>query len=488
MLAKAKFGERVAKRKPYPRWPLLTWSDLRRYQRWLIRELCLSKLLYIALDMSMGKTAIVLFAIKFMLYIKIRRVLIIAPLKVAEETWPTEILSWAELRCLDFEVITGTESQRRKKLKAAADRDCPITIINRENLPWLWNILKKTWPYDFVVWDESSGLKGWKKRSALKRVTRFGAMAKARQFVDRMCMLSGTPAPNGVIDLGGQFYILDEGERLGTERIAFERRWFQHPIDDYQGYTLEPRDNAFDEIMDRCEDLMVSLRAEDHIDLPPTKIVPHYVDLPRSIMDEYRRFQRTLVSETYDVEAVSSGVLTNKLLQFANGSMYRNISRTKRELVRIHDEKMYWLERIYEEAAGQPILCAYGFQFDITLIKKKYPKAVLAEDDKNFIKNWNAGRIRLGLTHPASIGHGTNLQFGGYIGCWFGLTWSLELWQQFNKRLPRPGQRNPYCIYHVIMARNTMDEVVYGAMETKGIDQDRVHARVTRVIRDDVDY
>lgn len=476
---------KISSDKPYPRRPLLTWADLWPYQKWLIKELCLSPELFIALDMSMGKTAIVLFAIKFMLYIKIRRVLIIAPLKVAEETWPTEILSWQELRRLDFSVLTGTAAQR---LRALAD-DVPIHIINRENLPWLWNLLKDKWPYDMVVWDESSALKAWKKRTPSKRLTRFGAMAKARKFVERMVELSGTPAPNGIYDLGGQMFILDNGERLGTDRIAFERRWFQHLIGDYQGFSLEPRDHAFDEIMDRCEDLMVSLRAKDYLDLPPMKIVPHYCDLPKSIMQEYRRFQRTLVSETYDIEAVSSGVLTNKLLQFANGSMYRNVSLTKRELVRVHDEKIYYLERIVEEAAGQNILCAYGFQFDIALIKKRYPKAVLDADDKDFIKNWNAGKIGLGLVHPASIGHGTNLQFGGYIGVWFGLTWSLELWQQFNARLPRPGQKHHTCFYHVIMARNTMDEIVFETMNDKGATQDKVHERVRRVIREgDVDY
>jgi hypothetical protein len=466
--------------KPYPRWPLLTRADLRRYQRWLIHEIVVMREIFVALDMSMGKTAIILFAIRRMLYTKISRVLIVGPLKVVEETWPTEILSWKELRVLDWSVITGSPEERDRAMSSPA----PIHMINKENLPWLWNRLKKDWPYDMVVWDESSALKSWKKRTPNKKLTRFGAMANARPYVDRMVLLSGTPAPNGVYDLGGQMYILDRGESLGTQRDAFEKRWFES---DYMGWTLEPKEHAFDEIMDRCEDVMVSLRAEDYIDMPKRKIVPMYVELPKKIMAEYRRFERTLVSETYDVEAVSKGVLAGKLLQFASGSMYRNYEDGSRDIVKVHDEKLYTLERIVEESAGQNILCAYGHKFDIDLIKKKYPKTVLGSDDKNFIKNWNAGRIRLGLVHPAEIGHGTNLQFGGHIGVWFGLTWSLELWQQFNMRLPRPGQEAHTCFYYPIIARGTADEDCYEAMAEKGATQEKVHDRIRRVIRDSVD-
>jgi SNF2 family DNA or RNA helicase len=457
----------------------LTRADLRRYQRWLETKIVVMREIYIALDMGLGKTAIVLHAIKRMLCVKVARVLIIGPLKVIEQTWPDEIERWQSLRGLDYSVISGTPKERL----AAMHSKARIHLINKENVPWLWRQLKKKWPYDMVVWDEASALKSWKKKTANHTLTRFGAIAKARPFIERMVMLCGTPTPKGVIDLGGQMFILDQGVSLGTDRVAFQERWF---TSDYMGYNIEPKDHAFDEIMDRCEDIMLSLHAEDYIDLPPSKIVPLYVDLPKSAMAEYRRFEKTLVSETYDVEAVSSGVLAGKLLQFASGSMYRQPEGQKhRDVVKIHDAKIEALERIVEEENGHNMLVAYGHRFDIDLIKKKYPKAVLEADDKDFIKNWNAGKIGMGLVHPASIGHGTNLQFGGHIGVWFGLTWSLELWQQFNKRLPRPGQEAKMCFYYVIMARGTIDEDCYETMEERGATQAMVHERIARTIRDE---
>lgn len=462
-----------------------SFRDLREYQHWLIRKMRKLKVMLLAIDMGMGKTAICLYAIKSMLLIDVRRVLVVAPKRVATETWPDELNQWKELRSLTYTVMTGTPKQRALAFRKNAD----IYIINRENLPWLWRHIKSSFkkgkitkfPFDTMIWDESSGLKSWSKRASTSgKMNRFGVASAMRKYLDRVYELTGTPAPNGVIDLGGQMYILDQGERLGQTKDAFLKRWFDT---DYMGYEYTPKAHAFDDIMDRCCDVMYSLRAEDYIDLPKQLVIPRYVKLPSKLMREYEKFERTLYSETYDVEAVSSGVLTNKLLQFANGSMYRNIEGEKRKVVHIHDYKLDELERIYEEANGASILCAYGYEFDVDRIMKKFPKAVYEGEDRNFIKHWNSGKMKLGLVHPASLGHGTNIQFGGHIQVWYGLTWSLELWQQFNKRLPRSGQKAHTCFCYPIVARNTVDETVLATMQLRGATQDKVHAAVKARIR-----
>lgn len=443
--------------------------------------------LLLAVDMGLGKTVAMLTAVRQLLDEgMIFKVLIIAPLRVAEETWPEEIRSWSHTRCLSFSVVTGTAAERAGALKKEAE----IYIINRENVPWLYDLLGDAgWDFDFLVYDESSRLKAGKKFTAgsknrpNKKKTKairseFGTLALVRRFFKGVVELSGTPAPNGVIDMWGQFYIIDQGARLGASKKAFLDRWFDK---NSYSYAVTPKDHAIEEIPRRVKDIMIGLRAEDYIEMPPRIDNRIYVELPPKIMGRYKQFERDLVSIDYDVEAVSRGVLTNKLLQFANGSMYRSLEdedeineKKRREVVHIHDLKMAALESVIEEAAGQSVLIAYSFKFDIARIKKRFPKVVLFDEEKNFIKKWNAGKIHLALAHPASIGHGLNLQFGGHISCWYGLTWSLELWDQFNKRLPRPGQPHPFVTNHIIMARGTADEDVYAATQIKGATQDTI--------------
>ncbi len=269
------------------------------------------------------------------------------------------------------------------------------------------------------VYDESSRLKGFTVRTAgsektKPRLSEFGVLAAARPRMERVVELSGTPAPNGLIDLGGQARILlGENSPLGRTKSAFESRWFdKNPYT----YEIKPKPHAEAEIMARLKPHMVGLRSEDYIDLPPRYFNPVFVKLPPKIMKEYREFENTLVSEPYDVEAVNSGVLTNKLLQFANGGLYRgdpNNPLAPRETVPVHDLKLKALESIIAEAAGKPVLIGYSYQFDKERIMKRFPKAVFFKDDPNFVKNWNAGKIQIGLAHPASIGHGLNLQYGG---------------------------------------------------------------------------
>lgn len=436
-----------------------------------------------AAEMSLGKTGATLTGVRRLLRFDRRhRCLIVGPLEVAKNTWPDEIAEWEHLQDLTYTVVCGTEAQRSTALAVDAD----LTIINRENLQWLWKKIGGPigWRWSILVYDESSRLKGFTKRTKgtknLKpQLTEFGVLTQARRRIKRVIELTGTPSPNGVIDLGGQARILlGDASPLGENKTQFQKRWF-----DKNEFThaVTPKSYAEEEIMGLMKPVMIGLRSQDYIDLPPQHFNPIYVNLTPKLKQEYRAFEETMVAELYDVEAVSKGVLTNKLLQFANGGLYRTIEGTdppKRETIPVHDLKLKKLESVIEEAAGQSVLIAYSFQFDKERIKKRFPKAVLFEDDPRFVKNWNAGKIGIGLAHPASIGHGLNLQYGGHIQVWYGLTWSLELWDQFNRRLARPGQKAPTVFIHVIMARGTEDERQYENLQTKGITQDAITERV----------
>lgn len=766
---------------------LLGPEHLRQHQAWMSDAVYRTPGLLLASYMGSGKTVSVLTAIRRQLdEFAVHRVLVVAPLLVAETTWPDEIAKWRHTRVLTYEVITGSEQRRLNRLKIDAD----IHIINRENIPWLWKTLKDDWPYDWVVWDESGRLKAGKKRTsggkkvredgtvAKPRLSEFGAICAARKHIRRVTELTGTPAPNGLQDLWGQVYLLDQGERLGKTRTAFESRWFQK---DYMGYKITPFPHSEEQIMGRIKDVMLCLKEEDYADLPPLIVNRVNAPLPPKAMKGYKDFERTLVAEEYDVEAVSKGVLTNKLLQFclkegtpvlcrrgwvpieevgrddevwdgvefvatsgvvykgekpvvecygvemtsdhqvltergwrtagdvnsgdaserphraevrlpggavargpsqkqsfdlampmhlregscstehvpaqpsaggqevvrmpARGNAGRGVGDARHDrtaavgdlagleapvsgpegqrfqklwrprdrhagrLVRlfrsilercargvpgrpdlgsagqrkglqprklpmgvsesagakhpnerpdqhpvgandssrsggevrhqgdhhlrpgeerlasvsnsgacekarvydlmdcgprhrfvvrgssgplivhncngslyneegedlhVHDAKIKALESIVEEAAGQPILVAYSFQFDLKRILKKFPRAtVLRKKDPDAIRRWNAGEIDMLLVHPASAGHGLNLQAGGNIAVWFGLNWSLELYQQFNKRLHRDGQKRKVFLHHIV-APGTADENVLEALRTKGATQDSV--------------
>lgn len=457
-------------------------SALRSYQRYLADMIVEKDALLGAAEMSLGKTGATLTGVRRLLRAdKRHRAIIVAPLEVAKNTWPDEIAAWAHLQDLTFTVVCGDEAQRSAALQIDAD----LTIINRENLQWLWRKIGGIigWRWSILVYDESSRLKGFTRRTKGTKtkkpaLTEFGVLAAARSRIKRVVELSGTPSPNGLIDLGGQAFILDQGQRLGVTKTKFKKRWFdENPF----SYEITPKPHAEAEIMGLMKDVMIGLRSEDYIDLPPRHFNVVKVKLPPKIMKEYRAFERTMVAERYDVEALSRGVLTNKLLQFANGGLYRqdpDDPDAARETIPIHDVKLRALENIIEEAAGQPVLIAYSFQFDMERIRKRFPKAVFFKDDPNFVKRWNKGEIKIGVAHPASIGHGLNLQFGGYIQVWFGLTWSLELWDQFNRRLARPGQPHPTVFIHVILAEGTEDFVQYTNLQTKGITQDKITDRV----------
>ena len=419
---------------------------------------------------------------------KVKRWLIVAPKKVAEDTWPDEFWKWAFGRATTFSPILGTAEER----KAALTSPAPFHIINRENLPWL-NEQFEVWPYDGVIDDECSRRKGGQEKSAkVKKVrvvteedgtkreegyisggniSEFGVLAAARRggHLKRYVGLTGTPAPNGLIDLWGQMYLVDLGRRLGTELEGYKRRWFwESPYGDRK---IEPHAHSEGEITDRLKDAMFVYREEDHVDLPPLVQQIHWVNLPPDALAAYKELQKEYCLEEIDVEAVNNGVLANKLLQVANGSVYD----TERTSHRLHDRKLQELEKIFHDAAGRPLLVAYSFQFDRDAILKKFgKKAAVFGDRPDDLKRWNAGKIPLMLVHPASAGHGMNFQFGTNIMVWYGLTWSLELYQQFNKRIHRRGQTSEHVYQKIIVARNTYDERQLTALNTKGATQHRI--------------
>lgn len=456
---------------------------LRSYQRYLADKIVELPFLLGAAEMSLGKTGATLTGVKRVLVENPKwRCIIVAPLEVAKNTWPDEIHEWEHLKDLTYTVVCGDAKQRR----AALAVDAQLTMINRENLQWLLKEIggKSGWRWQVLVYDESSRLKGFTKRTkggenTKPQLSEFGVLCNVRSQIEKVIELSGTPSPNGLYDLGGQARILfGPSSPLGENKNQFEKRFF-----DKNQYTFEikPKLGAEDVIMDHLKPVMIGLRSEDYIDLPPRHFNPVYIKLTPKLMAQYRTFEETLYAQDYDVEAVNKGVLTNKLLQMASGGLYRTDETRDppvREVIAVHEMKIDKLRSIVAEAAGQNILVAYRYQFEKAQIRRAFNSAVFFDEDPNFVKNWNAGKINLGVAHPASIGHGLNLQHGGHIQVWMGPVWSLELWDQFNRRLARPGQKAHTVFIHVIMARGTEDERQYADLQSKGITQDRITERV----------
>lgn len=454
---------------------------------------------FIAADMGIGKTGATLTAIRELLDLfEVRHVLIVAPLLVAEETWPEEIAAWEHTSVLEYEVLTGEPDRREQR----ALRLPEVSIINRENIQWLLEFWGKKWPYDMLVLDELSSFKnptvrndptkkqvalvtektladyplathGQKKvdkllKQALAKLegnlTRFGALCAVRKRASRVVGLTGTPSPNGLLDIWSQYFLIDQGVRLGTNFYGYRKRYFQS---DYKGYKFTLDEGSFDMIMDKVADITVAMKTEDFSDMPPLIQNTVRVRLPAKVMEAYRKFERTMLLEEHDIEAVNSGVLTGKLLQLANGSVYD----AERNIIEIHDLKLEALDRIVEEAQGASMLVAYSYEFDLIKLRKRYPYAEVVGEKPNLQKRWNNGEIRMLLAHPASAGHGLNLQYGGHIAVWYGLNWSLELTQQFNRRLLRPGQDKPVII-HSIIATGTRDEDVLETLPMKEAAQE----------------
>lgn len=396
--------------------------------------------------------------------------LITAPLLVAATVWHAEAEEWSHLGHLTFSLIIGTEKQRIAALNKKAD----IYICNKEILPWLLEHMTANggWDFDCLVIDEASMLKNGKKRTPNKNLTRFGALAQARKHFKGVIELTGTPAPNGIQNLWGLAYMIDGGERLGRTKNAFMERWI-----DYNKYTYEekPKPGAEAEILSKIKDIMFSLDPKDYVELPPLVENIIKVQLPKKVMDEYKKFEETLFYEPEAIEAANAAVLTNKLLQAANGSMIDADGNVRW----LHDGKLDALDNLMNEIGETPVLVAYSYIFDKEAIKKRYPKAVVLNEVKDVlqtVKDWNAGLINMLICHRNSAGHGLNLQHGSNIFISYGLTADLELWQQFNKRIWRSGQKSDRVWHHMLIATGTHDEKILPILR----DKDAVQSNVLR--------
>ena len=432
----------------------------RPYQTYSIERIIDTPYIALMLDMGMGKTAATLTAIEALLYdyFAVRRVLVIAPLHVAETTWADECAEWEHLSGLRVSPVLGNLRRRMEALAQKAD----IYTVNRENVVWLVEHYGARWPFDMVVIDESSSFKN-------PQAKRFKALRKVRPKIRRLVELTGTPAPNGLMDLWSQVYLLDRGERLGKTIGEYRRKWFRpgagcgHVV-----YEWEPVKGADREIHAAISDICVSMKAEDYISLPPAVYNTVRVALPDRAVEAYRKLERELVLAIGDTEIVAStaAALSNKLLQMANGCAYD----ADRNVTEFHSAKLEALAEISESNNQRPLLVFYWFNHDLERLRRKFPHAILLEGADS-IRAWNEGKVRMLLAHPASAGHGLNLQHGGSTAVWFSLTWSLELYQQANKRLHRSGQRSTVFLHHLV-AKGTIDEAVMEALKEKKAGQD----------------
>ena len=387
-------------------------------------------------------------------YLEDGPILVIAPKRVAENTWSKESEKWEHLQHLRVSRVMGSLTNRLAALRAPAD----IYVINRELVVWLVETLGKNWPFKIVVIDELSSFKS-------AQAKRFKALRRVRGRIRRLIGLTGTPRPNGLEDLWPELYLLDQGERLGKTLGAFRARYLKpDKMNGHIVYSYKPREGAEDAAYGAISDICMSIRKEDVLNLPGQIYEDVELTAPPALLRHYKQFERDKVLECLDesgeIVAGSAAALTNKLLQFANGAIYDLDGQTHY----LHDIKLDALEELLEEAGGDPVLVFYAYKHDAERIRERIECRAL--DKPEDIEAWNRGEIPVALAHPASVGHGLNLQYGGHIIIWFGLTWSLELYQQANERLNRPGQKNVCRIYHLIL-KGTHDERVLRALNEK---------------------
>lgn len=413
------------------------------------------------LEMGLGKTVITLTAIDELMNdrFEVSRVLVIAPLRVAEDTWSRESKKWDHLKHLRISKILGSAADR----KAALKKDADIYVINRENVVWLVEYLEKErikWPFDMIVIDELSSFKN-------NQAKRFKALRKVRPLVDRIVGLTGTPAANSLMDLWAEMYLLDRGERLGRTLTAYRGNWFRPGyMNGPVVYKWEPRRGALEDITKRIADITVSMKAEDYLTLPDKIETTVSVTLDEKALKTYKVMEQEslLELEGEEIAAMDAAAVMSKLLQLANGFIYGS----DHNAVHIHDAKLEALEEIIE-AADSPVLVFYNFQADKDQILAKFKDARLLTNDKD-IEDWNKGKVPILLAHPASAGFGLNLQDGGHIMAWYGLPWSLEQYLQAVARLQRQGQKYPVMVYHIIAA-GTVDEQVARSLAAKDMTQ-----------------
>lgn len=441
-----------------------------RYQEFAKEHIINHPVAALFLDMGLGKTVITLTAIKELMYerFEVNKVLVIAPLRVARDTWPAEIRKWNHLAGLTYAVAVGSQAERLAALRSKAD----IHIINRENVTWLVEESGLPFDYDLVVIDELSSFKSY-------RAKRFKSLLSVRWTVKRIVGLTGTPSSNGLMDLWAQFRLLDLGERLGRYISRYRERYFLPDKRNAQVvFTYKLKPGAEEQIYNAISDITISMKAEDYLDLPPCIHNVVKVALSEREREVYERFRKEMVISLggEEIDAMNAAALSNKLLQMANGAVYDD----RHTGHQIHDRKLDALEDLIEAANGRPVMVCYWFRHDLERIRRRFP-AVRELKTAQDIEDWNAGKIPVALVHPASAGHGLNLQYGGCTLVWFGLTWSLELYQQTNKRLHRQGQRDTVVIHHIV-ADGTIDELVLAALHRKDKTQAALIAAVKAVL------
>lgn len=433
------------------------------YQRYCINRLLTDEALGLFLDMGLGKTVITLTAINDLKYNRfaIRRTLVIAPKKVAEATWSNEAGKWQHLQHLRIIPVLGNQQKRIRALNTPGD----IWVINRDNVAWLVEHYRNAWPFDMVVLDELSSFKNHQAK-------RFKVLTWVRPHIKRIVGLTGTPAPNGLLDLWAQVNLLDQGQRLEKFITHYRTRYFEKNYNGH-GYTAKP--GADDVIQRKIADICISMKAEDYLELPDciTNVIP--VVLDDKAAKQYKQMEKDLLLELDDdteITATSAAVLTGKLLQLCNGALYDE----DRNVHEIHNCKIEAFMELIEQLNGKPALVFYSYQHDLARIHKALEKSGLRIRELKTPQDqldWNAGKVDILLAHPASAAYGLNLQDGGNHVVWYGLTWSLELYEQANGRLHRQGQKQKVILHHLV-AQGGADEDVMAALESKATTQNKL--------------
>lgn len=439
------------------------------YQKYATNFILEHPVAAVLLEMGLGKSVITLTAIYELMLnrFEVEKVLVIAPLRVARDTWPAEIEKWEHLKGLTYSVAIGTEAERLAALK----RPAHLYLINRENVDWLITKSGLAFDYDMVVIDELSSFKSYAAK-------RFKSLLKVRPRVKRMVGLTGTPSGNGLMDLWAEFRVLDMGQRLGRYITHYRNNFFVPDKRNQQMiFSYKPKPGAEEAIYKLISDITISMKSADFLKMPECVINEVPVALSEKEWSVYHDLREDMVVALKDeeIDAVNAAALSGKLLQMANGAVYNE----EKEVIRIHDRKQDALEDLIEGANGKPVLVAYWYNHDLQRIKQRFSvREIKTSQD---IKDWNNGEIPVAVIHPASAGHGLNIQFGGSTIIWFGLTWSLELYQQTNARLWRQGQNDTVVIHHII-AKDTIDEDVMAALRKKEKIQsaliDSVKARI----------
>jgi len=462
------------------------WKDLRPYQRRMVRWAVEKPYVYLAAEPGLGKTAVVLKAMQMWRdRLGVRKVLVVAPLTVARDTWPTERRKWEFARGLRMSLVLGSRQERERALAVDAD----VYVINRENIPWLYRYFgKDEWPFDALVYDEASRLKSGRLRTPKttrkdgsmggRRLSAFAMLCRRRGHFKRVVLMSGTPAPQGLQDWWAPLFLMDGGQRLGKNREVFLRRFFV-PIP--RAHKWVPVAGAHEEIMGRIRDVVFFMKEEDYLDLPPLVVTDRRVELPPRARKIYKRLARDAILAEKNIEAANSAVLANKLLQFSSGHVYDSDG----DPVRFHSEKLRALEELLEDLGGEPLLLFWMFQSDRDAILEMFPFARCYGDSETDYEDWNAGRIRLLLAHPASVAYGLNMQFGGHHMCWYGPTNNLEHYLQGIKRLHRSGQKSKTVFVHRIVAKGTFDEVALELLDRKKSGNDAMLEAI-RVYADEI--